>query len=294
MKGVSVSEAGAPLTVVSDLERPRPGPNEIFVRSLVVGINPMENFMQQGLLVESWPTVLGCEAAGVVTEIGEDVSGFGVGDRVFGVVKVGFGAYMAFQEFFLMESETAFRTPDNVSDDQAATLGVAFLTASLGVVTGLHLELPSPATSIPAKEAWIVILGGASAVGQAAIQIAKLNALKVVATCSPSNNELVQNLGADVALNYRLPLHEQVGTIGKITGGNFFQVFDPSAQSSSTAFETLLKVSKRETEEEKLFATTDDWTDMALAYGIDTYRVHLGKIDHSGSGDALADQGAKW
>lgn len=102
--------------------------------------------MQQGLLVETWPVVLGCEAAGVITEIGEGVGGFKVGDRVFGVVKVGFSAYMAFQEFvslsppslfqntdmlkFLMGAETAFRTPENVSDEQAATLSVAFLVCA--------------------------------------------------------------------------------------------------------------------------------------------------------------------
>lgn len=54
--------------------------------------------MQQGLLVKSWPTVLVCEAAGVVAEVGEGVSGFSVGDRAFGVTKVGSSVYMAFQE----------------------------------------------------------------------------------------------------------------------------------------------------------------------------------------------------
>jgi NADPH:quinone reductase-like Zn-dependent oxidoreductase len=55
--------------------------------------------MQNGLLVEAWPIVLGCDASGVVVEVGAEVTKFGVGDGVFGCARVGFPGYMAFQEF---------------------------------------------------------------------------------------------------------------------------------------------------------------------------------------------------
>lgn len=55
--------------------------------------------MQQGLLVESWPIVLGCEFSGVVVEAGKDVKDFKIGDKVYGIVRIGFPGYMAFQEY---------------------------------------------------------------------------------------------------------------------------------------------------------------------------------------------------
>lgn len=109
-------------------------------------------------------------------------------------------------------------------------------------------------------------------------------------------------------LDYKLPLQEQVDTISKVTEGNFHRAFDASAQSSQTAFDALHKVSRRNTGEKKLFATTDDWyvllsslncnrfnimpirTEMTLPSGIDTYRVHLGQMGRAGSGNDVADE----
>ena len=55
--------------------------------------------MQGGLLVESWPIVLGCDASGVVVEAGEEVTKFKVGDGAFGCTRLGFPGYMTFQEY---------------------------------------------------------------------------------------------------------------------------------------------------------------------------------------------------
>jgi len=60
--------------------------------------------MQGGLLVEGWPIVLGCDASGVVVDVGKDVTMFKAGDAVFGCVRVGFPGYMAFQEYVRIQS----------------------------------------------------------------------------------------------------------------------------------------------------------------------------------------------
>lgn len=116
MKGVVVPAAGAAFNVVNNLEKPNPGRGEILVKSLVTGINPMfvfkcltchaaetlysrENFMQSGLLIDKWPTVLGCDASGIVVELGEAVEKFKIGDYVFGCTKFGGSDYMTFQEY---------------------------------------------------------------------------------------------------------------------------------------------------------------------------------------------------
>ncbi len=117
MKGVTVAQPGAPYVVTSDLEKPTPGPKQILVKSLYAGLNPVygfpypsyllrlshlslpsfhftpwlmtpansETFMQStGMLVTSWPIVLGCDASGLVVETGEGITKFKKGDAVFG------------------------------------------------------------------------------------------------------------------------------------------------------------------------------------------------------------------
>jgi NADPH:quinone reductase-like Zn-dependent oxidoreductase len=66
--------------------------------------------IQTGLLIDAWPIALGCDASGIVTEIGKDVTKVKVGDRVFGPVRVGFVGYMTFQEFVCFRSSHSVRS----------------------------------------------------------------------------------------------------------------------------------------------------------------------------------------
>jgi NADPH:quinone reductase-like Zn-dependent oxidoreductase len=77
-----------------------------------------------GFLVMAWPTILGCDASGVVLETGPDCKKLKVGDRVFGCTRVGQYPYSTFQETHLMDEDLTYKTPDNVSTDAASTMGV--------------------------------------------------------------------------------------------------------------------------------------------------------------------------
>lgn len=109
----------------------------------------------------------------------------------------------AFAEYVVADAELQLvPIPDSWSFEEAAQLGVAPLTA----LQCLHetLELPSPFDSEAAQaQRTILIWGGASAVGQYAIQFAKLGGLRVVTTASSGNFDLVKGLGADVVFDYR-------------------------------------------------------------------------------------------
>jgi NADPH:quinone reductase-like Zn-dependent oxidoreductase len=213
--------------------------------------------MIQGLLVSSFPIVLGCDASGVVVEAGKEAeSHFKVGDRVCGCTRLGEPGYGTFQEYFLMDANLTIPLPKKISFHEGSSVGVGSETACLGLFNGLKIKLPNPKSLPDARDEWILILGGAGSVGQYAVQLAKLSGYKVVATCSQKSASLVQRLGADAVIDYRKSEEEQLQDLKAITGGNFFGVFDTVAKFADWSLKALREAS---TTEKKHFATTNDW-----------------------------------
>jgi len=117
---------------------------------------------------------------------------------------------------------------DNISFEEAATLGVGITTVGQGLYQNIGLPLPPAKVSEPA---WILIYGGSTATGTLAIQFAKLSGLKVVSTSSPHNFDLLKKLGADEVYDYKEP---DVGAkIREATGDSLKLVFDTIAEGSS-------------------------------------------------------------
>lgn len=105
---------------------PRPGPGQVLIRMTAAGVNPADikvrNGDRQGSIPVQFPMAVGREAAGVVVELGEGVGHVGVGDRVFGPTAAGTGALAG---HVLLDAAGTTRTPEGVSDEQAACLPVA-------------------------------------------------------------------------------------------------------------------------------------------------------------------------
>ena len=239
-----------------------------------------------GLLVTAWPIVLGCDASGVVVEVGQAAaSDFKVGDRVCGCTRLGIPGHSTFQEYFCMDAKLTVKFPKDLSFQQGATLGVGTYTACLGLFDGLKLKVPGPSTPMEPKEEWIVILGGAGSVGQYSVQIAKILGHKVIATCSRKTAHLVQGLGADAVIDYGKSEEDQLHELKTITGGNFFGVYDTVAKSESLARKMLTDVSVAK---QKYFATTDDWTPMEKYEDHETYRAKLGVIGRTEEDEDVA------
>ena len=239
-----------------------------------------------GLLVTAWPIVLGCDASGVVVEVGEAAaSDFKIGDRVCGCTRLGIPGYSTFQEYFCMDAKLTVKFPKNLSFQQGATLGVGTYTACLGLFDGLKIKLPGPSTPMEPKEEWVVVLGGAGSVGQYSVQIAKLVGYKIVATCSHKTAPLVQELGADAVIDYSRSEEEQLHELKTITGGKFFGVWDAVARSESLARKMLMEISVAK---QKYFATTDDWTPMEKYEDHETYRTELGVGGRDGEDEKVA------
>ncbi|KAF5595328.1 toxD [Fusarium pseudocircinatum] len=222
---------------VQDIPVPELEPGYIRVRPTAWAINPDDAY-HLGLEGEdSCPgTVIGTDYAGVVVEVGPGVErDFKVGDRIAGGV-VGQNILRkhdgAFAHLIHVQGDIQMKIPDNMSDEDAATQGVALITMGVGLYQHLHLPLPYE----PAKEPFpVFIYGGSTAMGISAIQFAKLAGATVITTSSPGNADYVKSLGADHVLDYKSKT--LVDDILKLSGGPLLHVFDthPNPTSLTTS-----------------------------------------------------------
>ncbi|OCL11275.1 GroES-like protein, partial [Glonium stellatum] len=187
----------------------KPGPDEVLIRNHAIALNPIDQKMQDsGLLVETFPVILGHEVAGEIEEVGEDVTKFSKGDRVVGLaiaVRTKNPAHAGFQLYTLAPSYIVAHIPPTLPYANAAALPIGLATAAAGLYEPCYLNLPPPGTEPPtttttatttAKPRSILIWGGSSTVGSAAIQLARASNLVVVATASAPNLAYVRELGA--------------------------------------------------------------------------------------------------
>ncbi|OJJ45054.1 hypothetical protein ASPZODRAFT_168145 [Penicilliopsis zonata CBS 506.65] len=206
---------------VGDAPYTPPGPGQIVVRNGAVGINPFDWVLQmQGPLFAphlQYPMVLGIDVAGTVVEVGPDVTRFQVGDRVAGSAvsgdkSSGNAAEGAFQLYSVLREHMVAPVPDEVSDEQAAVLGLGIGTAAYGLFHANYLALDLPQVPPPSNprpreslSRVIIITGGASSVGSCAIQLAVSAGYEVVSTSSPKNFAYVKGLGASHVFDYNSP-----------------------------------------------------------------------------------------
>jgi D-arabinose 1-dehydrogenase-like Zn-dependent alcohol dehydrogenase len=109
----------------------------------------------------------------------------------------------AYAEYIKSAWDVTFRVPDNISAQQAASAPIPLLTACQAFYLRMRLPFPD-ADNSAVRGKWILIWSGSTAVGQYAIQLAKLAGLKIATTASPAKHELVKSLGADFVVDYKV------------------------------------------------------------------------------------------
>ncbi len=202
MRAVVFTEPGSSsvLTVV-DRDLPEPGPGEARVRLLRAGVNPTDWKRRQNPLDFDEVTP-GQDGAGVVDAVGAGVEGLTVGDRVWLVLAQRERAHGTAAEFTVQSAAHVVPLPEGASFDLGASLGVPAVTAHRALTSG---EL-GPSRLGPGAMAGMTVLvaGGAGAVGNAAIQLARWSGAVVVTTVSgPEKAALASAAGADHVVNYR-------------------------------------------------------------------------------------------
>ncbi|TIC85471.1 NADPH:quinone reductase [Nocardioides sp. GY 10127] len=204
MRAVVYSETG-PSSVLSLVERPlpEPGPGEVRVRVLRAGVNPTDwKFRASGMNGDFAEVSPGQDAAGLVDAVGEGVEGLRVGERVWTYLAQAQGrAYGTALEHTVLPASHVVPLPVGASYDLGASLGVPAMTAHRALTSGEDVSRVAPGSM---SGMTVLVQGGAGAVGNAAIQLARWAGAQVVATVSSEKKAaLAVAAGAHQTVNYR-------------------------------------------------------------------------------------------
>ncbi|KRB29976.1 NADPH:quinone reductase [Mesorhizobium sp. Root695] len=187
------SVGGPDVLVIANRPDPTPKASEVLVRVKAAGINPVDGAVRAGYypLLGEPPFILGWDISGTVEALGAGVSGFRVGDEVFGMPRFPKQA-AAYAELTAVPADEIVLKPKGAGHLEAGALPLAGLTAWQGLVR--HGGLKSGQR--------VLIHAAAGGVGHLAVQIAKAHGAYVVATASPAKLDFVRNLGADEVIDY--------------------------------------------------------------------------------------------
>lgn len=205
MRAVVYRETGpSSVLEVVDRELPEPGPGEVRVRILRAGVNPTDWKFRAGLVPGGMAfdaVTPGQDGAGVVDAVGEGVLGFGIGDRVWTVLAQHGRPFGTAAEHTVQPAERLAHLPVGASYDLGASLGVPALTAHRALTSAPHG--PDRLGPGAMRGLTVLVAGGAGAVGNAAIQLARWAEATVVTTVSSDEKgALAIAAGAHHTVNY--------------------------------------------------------------------------------------------
>jgi NADPH:quinone reductase-like Zn-dependent oxidoreductase len=221
MKRIQYSSYGGPeLMRLDDFEPPAPGKGEVGVRVKFAAINPIDWKLRGGgmriVTGRTFPRAMGMDFSGMVTAVGPGVTRLKMGDAVFGLAR--FRESGALGQTVVTKENFLARKPDNISFEDAACLGTPGVTAWNGLIDKAKLQ--------PGQH--VFINGCAGAVGEAAVQIARLFGAHVSGSCSARDMERARSLGVQTVYDYRT-------TDLSATATRFDVVYDTAATMTVSA-----------------------------------------------------------
>lgn len=177
--------------VLAEVPEPQITATELLVKMHVVGLNPVDyKVIENGIDSWQYPHTVGIDAVGEVVALGEQTSGFNIGDRVFYHGDLRRDGSLA--EFAATDFRGVGHVPDTMSDEQASAILCSAMTAYQALYRKANLV---------GKQTILIHAGGGN-VGFIGIQLAKKLGLTVIATTSARKRELVTQAGADVIIDY--------------------------------------------------------------------------------------------
>jgi NADPH:quinone reductase-like Zn-dependent oxidoreductase len=201
MKAVVAHEYGPPEVLkIEEAPRPEPSEDEALVRVIASSVNPADPLTLNGKYAREFgthlPLIPGYDIAGVVEKTGANVTKLKVGDAVYGYPTFGGG----WADYVTVKQGEVAAKPKSLNFVEAAAVPMGALTAWQAVVDVAKLQ--------PGQT--VLIHGGSGGVGSFAIQIAKARGARIIATASTANQDLLKQLGADLAVDYTKTKFEDV------------------------------------------------------------------------------------
>lgn len=213
MKALFLEEFDSPFKL-KDLAVPRPMKGQVVVKVAASGVNPLDLKIKSGQAAHAQtklPAILGIDMAGTITEIGEGVHEFAIGDEVYGMTGGIGGVPGSLAELVAVDAALIAKKPKNLNMHNSAAVPLIFITAWEGLVDRANVTTGKN----------VLIHGGAGGVGHIAIQIAKARGANVFTTVSPAQNDMVQCYGATPIDHTMLSVEEYVN---QYTGGEGFDI----------------------------------------------------------------------
>jgi NADPH:quinone reductase-like Zn-dependent oxidoreductase len=203
MKAAVLHEHGGPEVLkYEDTPRPEPKDDEVLVRVIAAGVNPIDAYIRQGMRLKSGsnngPMIVGYDIAGIVEKTGAKAKTFKAGDAVYAYLPIVRGG--GYAEFAIAKEGEMSLKPTNIDFEKAAAVPLAATTAWQALIDTVKLE----------RGQTVLIHGGSGGVGCFAVQIAKARGAKVIATASTANQDLLKQLGVDQPIDYTTTKFEDV------------------------------------------------------------------------------------
>ncbi|MDR3679877.1 MAG: NADP-dependent oxidoreductase [Flavipsychrobacter sp.] len=196
MKAIRINEFGGPEVMkLEEVARPVPAADEILVKVYATSVNPADyvirkggnNFLRPYLKL---PMPLGLDAAGIVEEVGNEVTTFKTGDKVYGIPNFLDGGYT---EYLAAKANKFALMPHRSTFNEAGAIPSCALIAWNGIVITGKAQ--------PGQR--VLIHGAAGGVGSLAVQFAKAKGAYVIGTASANNADFLKSIGADEVIDYK-------------------------------------------------------------------------------------------
>lgn len=179
---------------ISEIAKPKISSQQVLIKVKAAGVNPVDNMISRGevklIIPYQLPQVAGNELVGTIEKVGEQVTRFKVGDRVFARLPI--EAIGAFAEYIAVDEVALAQVPEYLTDVEAAAIPLTALTT----MQALEFMNIQPGQTI-------FISGGTGSVGAMAIPIAKAKGLTVITNGNSNNAKSVLALGANRFIDYK-------------------------------------------------------------------------------------------
>jgi NADPH:quinone reductase-like Zn-dependent oxidoreductase len=200
MRAVVYTKYGPPeVTSLMEVPKPVPNDNEVLLKVYASTVNRTDcGFRSADYFISRFWTglfrpkfqILGCEFSGIIEEIGQHVTSFKIGDKVFGFTDKTNGGHAEYLN--ISETDALIQMPENISFEEAAA-----------ITEGAHYALVDIRAAKVEKGQNVLVYGATGAIGSAAVQLLKHFGAKVTAVSNTKNVNLVKGLGADTVIDYQ-------------------------------------------------------------------------------------------